>query len=48
MDSFGDNVLYFDSFGVEHIAREVKKYISSKNIAAIIYRIQANDWIMCA
>ena len=35
------NVTYFDSFGVEHIPKEVKKFIGNKNIATNIYRIQA-------
>ena len=39
----GDNVTYFDSSGVEHISKEIKKFISNKNIMTNIYRIQAND-----
>ena len=27
-----ENVTYFDSFGVEHISKEIKKIIGSKNI----------------
>ena len=27
-----DNVTYFDSFGVEHIPREIEKLIGNKNI----------------
>ena len=26
----GENVTYFDSFGVEHIPREIKKFIGKK------------------
>ena len=26
------NVTYFDSFGVEHIPKEIRKYIGNKNI----------------
>ena len=26
------NVTYFDSFGVEHISKEIRKYIGNKNI----------------
>ena len=37
----------FDSFGVEHIAKEIKKLIGNKNIMTNIYRIQAFDSIMC-
>ena len=40
-----DNVQYFDSFRVEDIPKEIKKFIGNKNIATIIYRIQANDSI---
>ena len=32
-----DNILYFDSFGVEHIPKEIKKFIGNKNIIANIY-----------
>ena len=39
---------YFDSFGVEHILKEIMKFIgSNKNIITNIYRIQAYDSIMC-
>ena len=42
-----NEIKYFYSFGVEHIPKEIKKIISNKNIIANVYRIQANDWIMC-
>ena len=32
-------VTYFDSFGVEHIPKEIKKFINSKNIVTNILRI---------
>ena len=41
-----NNVIYFDSFGVSHILKEVKTFIGNKNIKAI-FRIQAYDLIMC-
>ena len=41
------NVTYFDSFGVEHIPKEIKTFISNKNIKTNIFRIQAYDSIMC-
>ena len=41
------NVTYFDSFGVEHIPKEIKKFIGNKNIITNIYGIQAYDSIMC-
>ena len=42
-----NNVTYFDSFGVEHIPKEIKTFISNKNIKINIFRIQAYDSIMC-
>ena len=49
----GDNggashdVIYFDSFGVEHISKDVQKFIRTKNIITNIYGIQPYDSIMC-
>ena len=43
----GDNVTYFDSFGVEHIPKKKEKIIGNKSIATNAYRIQANSSIMC-
>ena len=40
------NIIYFDSFGVEHIPREIMKFIPRKKIITNIYRIQAYDSIM--
>ena len=42
-----NNVTYFDSFGVEHIPKEIKTFISNKNIKINISRIQEYDSIMC-
>ena len=43
-----NTVTYFDSFGVEHIPKEIMKFIgSNKKIITNIYRIQAYDSIMC-
>ena len=39
-------VTYFDSFGIEHISKEIKKLIN-KNIIANIFRIQVYDSVMC-
>ena len=36
----GNDIIYFDSFGVEHIPKEIKKFIGNKNIIIISYRIQ--------
>ena len=43
----GNHVIYFDSFGVEHIPKEIKKFIGNTNIITDVYRIQAYDSIMC-
>ena len=40
--------IYFDSFGVEHIPKEINKFIGiNKKIKANIFRIEAYDSIMC-
>ena len=41
------NVTYFDSFGVEHIPKEIKTFIKNKNVKTNIFRIQAYDSLMC-
>ena len=41
------DAIYFDTFGVENIPKEIKKFIGNKNIITNIYRIQAYDWIRC-
>ena len=40
-------VTYIDSLRVEHIPKEIKKFINNKNIITNIFRIQAYDSIMC-
>ena len=42
-----NNITYFDSFGVEHIWKEIKEFVKNKNITANIFRIQAYDSVMC-
>ena len=42
-----NNITYFDSFGVEHIPKEIKEFVKNKNIIANIFRIQAYNSIMC-
>ena len=34
-----NDVTYFDSFGVEHIPKEIKTFIGNKNIKTNIFRI---------
>ena len=41
-----NNFTYSDSFGVEHIPKEIKAFINNKNIKTNIFRIQAYDLIM--
>ena len=43
----GNNTIYFVSFGVEHIPKEIKILIGNKYIITSIYRIQAYNSIMC-
>ena len=42
-----DDVVYFNSFGVEHIPKEIKEFVEKKNIITNIFRIQAYNLIMC-
>ena len=42
-----NDVTYFDSFGVEHIPKEIRTFIGNKNIKTNIFRMQAYDSIMC-
>ena len=39
--------VYFDSFGIEHIPKEINKFIGNNDIKSNIFRIQAYDSIMC-
>ena len=40
-------VTYFDSFAVEYISKETKKFTTNKNIIANIFRIKVYDSVMC-
>ena len=42
-----NEIVYFDSLGVEHVPEEIKKFIGNKNTKANIFRVQANDSVMC-
>ena len=42
----GNNIIYFDSFGVEYIPKKINKFMGNKNIVRNIYRIQAYNSIM--
>ena len=41
-----NDVIYFDSFGVDNIPREIRCFISNKNIQTNIFRIQPYDSVM--
>ena len=41
-----NDVIYFDSFGVEPIPKEIRTLINNKNIKANVFRMQAYDSIM--
>ena len=40
-------IVYFDSFGVEHLPEEIKEFIGNKNIKANIFRVQASNSVIC-
>ena len=42
-----NEVIYFDSSAVEHVPKEIEKFIGHKNIKTNIFRIQADNSIMC-
>ena len=42
-----DEVIYFDSFGVEYIPKEIMERIKNKNIKTSTFRIQDYNSIMC-
>ena len=41
-----NGIFYFNSFGVQHIPEEIKKFVRNKNIKANIFRVQARDSVM--
>ena len=40
-------IVYLDSFGVEHVPEEIKEFVGNKNIIANIFRVQANNSVIC-
>ena len=42
-----NEVIYFDSFGLENISDEIRKLIGNKNIKTNLFKIQAYSSIMC-
>ena len=47
MYALNNNVTYFDSFGVEHIPKEIKKCIGNKILETNIFKVQAYNSVMC-
>ena len=43
----GNDKIYSDSFGVEPISKEIKRFMGNKNVITHIYRIQVYNSIMC-
>ena len=39
-------IVYFDSFSIEHVPEEVKDFIGNKNIVANIFWVRANNSVM--
>ena len=46
MYALNNNVTYFDSFGVEHIPKEIEIFIDKSIAVENIFRIQAYDSVM--
>ena len=40
-------IVYFDSFGVEHVPEGINEFVGNKNIIANIFRVQANNSVIC-
>ena len=47
MYAINNTVTYYDSFGVEHIPKEIEKFINEFTIKTNIYKIQAYGSVMC-
>ena len=45
--ALNNNVTYFDSFGVEHIRKEIIIFIDKSIVVTNVFRIQAYDSVMC-
>ena len=42
-----DRATYFDSFGVEHMPREVIRFLKNKDLHTNIFRVQPADSVLC-
>ena len=40
-------IVYFNSFDVEHVPAEIKEFARNKNVEANIFQVQQNKSIMC-
>ena len=40
-------IVYFDCFAVEHVSEEIKEFVGNRNIIANIFRVEANNSVMC-
>ena len=40
-------IVYFNSFGVEYVPKEIKEFVGNKNITANFFQVQANNSVMC-
>ena len=40
-------IVYFNSFGVGYFPEEIKEFVENKNKIANIFRVQANNSVMC-
>ena len=42
-----DEIVYFNSFSIEHVPKEIEKFIRHKNIKTNTFWVQSNNSIMC-
>ena len=42
-----NEIVCFNSFGVEHVPEEIKEFVQNKNILTNIFRVQANNSMKC-
>ena len=41
-----NEIVYFDSFGIENVPEEIKRFIGNKNIKVNIFRFNSNAWLL--
>ena len=42
-----NEIVCFNSFGVEHVPEEIEKFLGNRNLVANIFRVQANNSVTC-